>query len=121
MNGFQLIFGTALLLALARELFAPRLPLSWKPRLARSLVWTAAIVAIARPDWVTRFANLLGVGRGADIVLYIFALACVVLAFYFYAQQLRLRRELSLLAGQIAIRNARFGSHQSPVGSRQND
>jgi len=40
-------------------------------------VWLTALIAISDPELVTRFANALGIGRGADVVLYLFALAFV--------------------------------------------
>ena len=123
MNRFQWIALTALLAAIAAE-FVPRRhrTLSLRIRSLRAAIFAAAAVAIARPDDVTRVAHLFGIGRGADIVLYVFALAFVALAFYFYAQQLRLRRDVSALASQIALKDARRGGHRlaggRPAGDR---
>ncbi|HYM25738.1 MAG TPA: DUF2304 domain-containing protein, partial [Vicinamibacterales bacterium] len=72
-------------------------------------IFALAAAAIARPDDVTRLAQLVGIGRGADIVLYVLALAFVAVSFFLYAHQLRLRRDLSALAAHIAIGNARHG------------
>jgi len=68
---------------------------------------------------VTRFANLLGIGRGADIILYALTLAFLSLSFFFYAQQLRLRRELSKLAGYIALSNAERGGLEPSGGTQR--
>ncbi len=101
--------------ALVRDLLPRRAgSLSARLRTVRLLVWVTAIVAIVDPTAVTRLANLLGIGRGADIVLYILTLAFVAVAFFFYAQQLRLRRELSALNSQIAMMEATRGG---PAGS----
>lgn len=116
MNGFQWIACTLLAAALVRDLL-PRRSKSASAglRAVRVLVWLAAAGAIIDPDGVTRFANLLGIGRGADIVLYVFVLAFVAVTFYFYAQQLRLQRELSALASHIALMEAtRGGQAGSP-------
>jgi hypothetical protein len=114
-NGFQWIALTALAAAIASE-FVPRrhrtLSLRIRIRALRVAIFAAAAVAIARPDDVTRVAHLFGIGRGADIVLYVLALAFVALAFYFYAQQLRLRRDVSALASQIALKDARRGGQR---------
>ena len=109
MNVFQWIACGALAAAIVRDFLPRRANLSWKFRVSRSIVWLAAIVAVTNPNEVTRFANVLGVGRGADIILYMVTLAFLSVSFFFYAQQLRLRRELSKLAGYIAIRNAERG------------
>ena len=114
MNTFQWIACGTLALAILRDCLPRRTPLSWKFRLNRSIIWLAAAVAVANPTEVTRFANLLGIGRGADIILYMVTLAFLSVSFFFYAQQLRLRRELSKLAGHIAIANAERGGIQAP-------
>ena len=114
MNGFQWIACTALGAALVRDFWPRRRrSMSWSLRVSRILSWALAIAAISRPDVVTWLANLLGIGRGADIVLYVVTLAFLAVAFYLYAQQLRLRRELSVLASHIALREATRG----PTGS----
>jgi hypothetical protein len=120
MNGFQWIACTLLGVALVRELLPRRVgSASVALRGVRILVWCAAIVAIVDPLGVTRVANVLGIGRGADIVLYVFVLAFVAVTFYFYAQQLRLRRELSALASHIALMEAARGGHtQQPPADR---
>ena len=113
MNAFQTIALTALGAAILAE-FLPgrrRVGLSTPLRALRVAIYAVAAVAIARPDDVTRLAHLVGIGRGADIVLYVLALAFVALAFYFYAQQLRLRRDLSALASHIALKEAKRGGH----------
>jgi len=110
MTAFQWIALTALAAAIVSE-FVPRRhrTLSAPLRALRVAVLAAAGAAIARPDDVTRIAQLVGIGRGADIVLYVLALAFVGLSFYFYAQQVRLRRDLSALASHIALKDATRG------------
>ena len=119
MNGFQWLTCTLLGIALIRDLL-PRRSRTSPPtlRIARIAVWIAAIAAIIDPLGVTRLANLLGIGRGADIVLYAFVLAFVAATFYFYAQQLRLRREVSTLASHIALMEAARGGHETPPADR---
>ena len=115
MNGFQWIALTALGAAIVSELVPRRrTPLSTRLRALRVVIFAAAAAAIARPDDVTRVAHLLGIGRGADIVLYVLALAFVALSFYFYAQHLRLRRDLSTLASHMALKEARRGGQDRP-------
>ena len=120
MNGFQRIALTALAAAIASE-FVPRRhrALSTPLRALRMAIFAIAAAAIARPDDVTRIAQLVGIGRGADIVLYVLALAFVGLSFYFYAQHLRLRRDLSALASHVALKDAKRGGHgDRPISDR---
>ena len=75
-------------------------------RLARMTVWgtaTAAIVNPGLPQWV---ADLLGIGRGADVVLYLFVLAFLWVSFFLYSCHLRVQRQVTQLARHIAIREA---------------
>ncbi len=109
MNVFQGIACGTLVAAILRDSLPRRSPLSWKFRVSRSIVWFAAIVAVVNPAQVTRLANLLGIGRGADIILYMVTLAFLSVSFFFYAQQLRLRRAISRLAGHIALNDAERG------------
>lgn len=43
------------------------------------IVWLAAAIAVLWPDLTVRLANLVGVGRGSDLVIYL----AVVFLFYF--------------------------------------
>jgi hypothetical protein len=54
-----------------------------------SLLWLASATAIAWPDITVRVARFLGIGRGADLVLY---LAVVGMSIGFVLVFLRLRR-----------------------------
>ncbi len=116
MTRFQWIAGTALLIALVREV----LRLRWgvptrRASLVRVAVWLTALIAISDPELVTRFANALGIGRGADVVLYLFALAFVATSFYFYSRQVKLQRQITALASHLAIADARRGSASPPA------
>jgi hypothetical protein len=73
------------------------------------LIWLAAAVAITRPDWVQEAAIWLGIGRGADVVLYLFVLAFLATTFLFYARQLRQQQEITQLVRHLALREARRG------------
>jgi hypothetical protein len=72
----------------------------------RCAAWVAAAVAITVPNIVQRVAEVLGIGRGADVVLYLFVLAFLWSSFFFYSRCLRLEREITELTRHIAIRDA---------------
>ncbi|MFL6727940.1 MAG: DUF2304 family protein [Sphingomicrobium sp.] len=75
------------------------------------LTCTAGIALVIRPDWSSEAAKLLGVGRGADLVLYIWtAISMLVLANVHF----RLRAQhamITLLTRQIAIIEAHEPPH----------
>ncbi len=116
MNTFQWILSPLLGLAALAELI--RLRRSWSHpfhRLLRMTVWLAAMAAIAEPTLVTRFANAIGIGRGADVVLYLFVLAFLAVSFSLYSNQMRLQRRISKLVTHISVREAQRGQSGPPL------
>lgn len=76
-------------------------------RLLRCVVWLSAMVAIAMPDLTSILAHAVGITRGTDFVLYLFALAFLGVSFYFYSRYVRLQRQLTDVVRHIAIENGR--------------
>ncbi len=116
MNVFQWITLPILALLLVRDgvgLLARR-PTFRRDRLFRWLVWAAAFVAIFNPDLTVVVANAIGIQRGTDLVLYVFVLAFLGSAFYFYSQNVRLHRQLTDVVRHIAIQEARKESPPPP-------
>lgn len=69
--------------------------------------WTAVAVCVIKPDITQWFAHLLGVGRGADAVLYV---GLVSLSYGFFRMYLRSRhteQQITLLVRRLAIERAR--------------
>jgi hypothetical protein len=65
--------------------------------LIRVGVWLAAGVAIAQPLLLQRLANLLGIGRGTDVLLYLLVFAFFGTSFYLYARTVVLQRQMTQL------------------------
>jgi hypothetical protein len=76
-------------------------------RLARALTWLAAGIAIFDPNLTTQAAHVIGIQRGADLVLYLFVLGTLAAAFSLYARSVRLERQVTELARHIALAEAR--------------
>ena len=74
--------------------------------LAWALVWLATGVAIVQPNLTVRVARALGIGRGADLVLYCAVIVMLVGFFMVYARLRRLRRDLTILTRHLALRDA---------------
>ncbi|GBD36863.1 hypothetical protein HRbin36_01991 [bacterium HR36] len=85
-------------------------PLTTGSRLMRMTLWLTAALAILRPNWVQRIAEMLGIGLGANLVLYLFALAFLWTSFFLYARIVRLRQDITEVVRQLAISQARRGS-----------
>ena len=69
--------------ATVRRRIRPRAGIFW------SLLWLSAATAMRWPDLTVRVARLVGIGRGADLVLYV---AVGVMSIGFFLVFLRLRR-----------------------------
>lgn len=61
------------------------------------------IAAILLPHQLTRVANVIGIGRGADLVLYLVAIGLLFFALNTYLKFGDMDRRLTLLARQIAL------------------
>lgn len=71
-----------------------------------ALVWLAAAVAIIWPGVTKMIANVLGIGRGADLVFYCAVVVMMIGFLMVYVRLRRIRRELTLLVRHLAIRDA---------------
>jgi hypothetical protein len=110
MNPFQWLALSGLALLFARELVSLQNgklgPRAWALRTA---ILIAAAATIARPSLVQSLAVSIGIGRGADVVLYGFVLVLIVESFYFYSRTCELRREVTELMRHLALAEARRG------------
>ena len=66
-------------------------------------VWIAGATAIARPSITITVAHALGIGRGADLVLYCAILGMLIGFFFIYIRFKRLDREITKVVRHIAI------------------
>ncbi|MGA7622135.1 MAG: DUF2304 domain-containing protein [Candidatus Acidiferrales bacterium] len=69
-----------------------------------SIIWVAAGITILRPGTTIWVAQRLGIGRGTDLVLYIFVIAFLIVGFYFFNRLLKLESALTEIVRQLAIR-----------------
>ena len=108
MNAFQWItvplLGLLFLLDLWRLL---RRPGFRTDRVLRCLTWLAAGVAIYDPDLTVKAARAVGIESGAHLVLYVFVLVFLAVAFHLYARTVRLERQMTDLVRHIAVSDAR--------------
>jgi hypothetical protein len=114
MTIFQILTLPLLVALLVWEVIGwVRMPVSRRLRLARAPVWAMAAWAIAEPGLVQQIAVFLGIGRGTDVVLYLFALSFLVTAFAFYARLVRQQQQLTAIVRHLAIVEARKGNGES--------
>jgi len=70
------------------------------------VVWAVAGMSVMWPDATTRVARVVGIHRGADLFLYCGLVVMMIGFLMVYVRLRRLRRDLTLLARDIAIRDA---------------
>jgi hypothetical protein len=106
MNVFQLLVVSLLgLLSVATIRGAVRGGIRKRVAAFWMAVWISAGVAAIWPDTTVIVARVLGIGRGADLVLYSSVFAMLAGFFYIYARFRRLDRQLTQLVRQLAIEN----------------
>ena len=111
MNLFQIVALSVLGLLALRELLQLRHGTAHlRQWLLRTAVLAAAMVAIAQPELTNRFAHAIGIGRGADVVLYLFVLAFLFTSFAFYSRSVKLERQVTVLVGKLAQLEAQKGT-----------
>ena len=107
MTTFQIILlsvlgatATAIVVAAARRRIGRLVALAWTAVLAAGMVFAI------EPDWTTAIARKVGINRGTDLVLYVLAVASIQVFLLLYLKLRRVRRELTLLVRELAIRDA---------------
>jgi hypothetical protein len=79
---------------------------AWKKLILIALV-AIAIVSILRPELTTRVANLFGVGRGTDFLLYLLTAVFLYVVTGFYLKFRDVERQVTVLARRLALDEAR--------------
>lgn len=75
-------------------------------RMLMALFVVAAILSILFPQWLSWVANLVGVGRGTDLLLYALVIAFFALAYIQHQRNLAAQRQVTLLARRLALLEA---------------
>lgn len=121
MNLFQLFF-----LALAGLLLAGTVIATTKGWMSRregffsACIWVLAGLAVTWPDATTRVARFVGLGRGANLLLYCAVFVMMLGFFMIYIRLRQLRREMTLLVRHLALREAGVGDGRSALGDAEN-
>jgi small membrane protein len=67
------------------------------------------IILVIDPDFTTRAANLMGIGRGVDLITYLFILAALFYAVTLRSEVKRLERQLTAITRELAMLNPQAG------------
>ncbi|TWT88031.1 hypothetical protein Pla100_57620 [Neorhodopirellula pilleata] len=74
-------------------------------RLARILLWAGAILLTLFPNVTSKLAILVGIGRGVDLIVYIFMIVASVAWLHMQTQHQRLQRSIVELARSQTLQN----------------
>ncbi len=69
-----------------------------------ALVWGFALTLAIAPNLSARIAEIVGIGRGADLVVYISVVLLFFLHFRMMAKQEKMNREITKVVREIALR-----------------
>lgn len=94
------LMALATAIQIARRRLAPRFGMAWLA------LWIAAAVSIADPELLVRVAHFLGIGRGADLVLYLSVIFTFAAFFITYLRFRRVDEQLTKIVRHLAIRDA---------------
>lgn len=67
------------------------------------LVWIVGGIVVADPGIPQRIANELGIGRGADLVIYVAIIFIVFVLFRMLLRQERMEREITKVVREVAL------------------
>jgi small membrane protein len=77
-----------------------------------------AIYAVLLPDQLNRLANAVGVGRGADLLLYLLTLSFIFVVFNNYVHNRQEQKRLVMLARKLAIIEANQNPRNRALAGR---
>lgn len=69
------------------------------------LLWAAVVAVVLRPETASDVARRLGVGRGADVVVYLAIAALFYLQFRTFARLEDQERQITRLARELALKD----------------
>lgn len=72
-------------------------------------IWAVVLIAIFYPEETSKFANLLGIGRGVDIVMYSSIAVLFYLVFRLHVHMEDLRSQISSLVREISLKEVKRG------------
>jgi hypothetical protein len=78
---------------------------AWK-KLILILLTAVAVASILRPELTQKAANVVGVGRGTDLLLYLLTAVFLYVVVGFYLRFRDVERQLTVLARRIALDEA---------------
>jgi hypothetical protein len=110
---FLILAAVGLLVVLLRSRTSARTR-AWKKLILIALTGIA-VLSILRPGLTGKVANMVGVGRGTDLLLYLLTAVFLYVAVGFFLRFRDLERQLTILARRVALdeANPAVASHRT--------
>ncbi len=74
--------------------------------------------AVLFPDQTDRIANYVGVGRGVDLITYVFEITALFVLIHYYTKFVELQRQLTDLTREMAILRADLDRERTPPAAQ---
>ncbi len=116
---FLIVAALGLLVVLLRSRTSARTR-AWKKLILIALT-AVAVASILRPELTQRAANVVGVGRGTDLLLYLLTAVFLYVVVGFYLRFRDVERQLTVLARQLALDEAGHEMRSAPTPGRETD
>lgn len=103
----QIFLLAIVLFAFSRVLFRHRDKIiSTKAALFWSIIWLAAVIGILLPKTTTSIAQIFGVGRGVDVIVYVSLTLLFYLVFRIYVMIEDIRRDITQVIREFGLKNS---------------
>jgi len=79
----------------------------------------AGAIAVLFPERTDGIANYMGVGRGVDLITYLFEVAAIFILIHYYTKFVELQRQLTTLTRELATLKAELERVTSADSARQ--
>jgi small membrane protein len=76
-------------------------------------LWIAVIVIFWSPDIASHFAFYLGIGRGADLIVYLATMIIFYLLYKIFVRLEKISQDITSLAREMAIKHGSYKKNQS--------
>ena len=108
LNGIQIVLVLVIVLLVIRTVKRLReKSMRFSAFVGWMLLWSLGGLAVLLPDITGRFAEVVGVGRGVDAVVYIAVLVLFYIVFKMYNKMVTMEKEITKLVTALALRDER--------------
>lgn len=113
LTAIQIVLLAFVIFAISRVYFrAKEKILSPQTYIFWMFIWLAAAFGIIQPGTTSKLAEIFGVGRGVDIIVYIALALVFYLVFRIYVMVEDLRHEITFIVRQVALRKTSTIRHR---------